>query len=289
MSTRLHKRVKLALVPHAKNQYRPHAIRRYGMVAIIIFVFAIQALYNGMATGSVLGAEADITANGLLAATNQERAAQNEAPLVVNEKLMQAAKLKAQNMFAEQYWAHNAPDGTTPWHWFNEANYEYSEAGENLAKNFTSSTGTVAAWMASPTHRANILKADYKDVGFAVINDTLAGKPTTIVVALYGAPETVSAASVQGVATTVAPTMAGEMSPLSRFNLGLHRLTPAVMTSLVILAVAAALAMLAHQYRNKLPLQLRKSWYRHHGVYKAVSFASLALVFIFVSGGVGQI
>lgn len=287
VKTRINKRVKLAVVPHKANQYRPHAIRRYGIAVLLVAVIAIQAVYNGVHSGNVLGVQAQITPTGLLAATNQQRANDNEKPLTINPELMKAAQLKVQNMFAEQYWAHTAPDGTTPWHWFDVVGYNYDSAGENLAKDFTTSDSTVSAWMASPTHRANILNSSYKDVGFAVMDSTLNGQPTTLVVALYGSPEL---PSVQGASTTTDASDINEpMSFMSRLGVGLQSMTPAAVSSVVVLLAAMLVALLAHMYRKKLPRSLRMSWYRHHGVYKAVGFASLAVVIIFAYGSGGQI
>jgi len=287
VKTRINKRVKLAVVPHKANQYRPHAIRRYGIAVLLVAVIAVQAVYNGVHSGNVLGVQAQITPTGLLAATNQQRANDNEQPLNINPELMKAAQLKVQNMFAEQYWAHTAPDGTTPWHWFDVVGYNYDSAGENLAKDFTTSDSTVSAWMASPTHRANILNSSYKDVGFAIMDSTLNGQPTTLVVALYGSPEL---PSVQGASTTTDASDVNEpMSFMSRLGVGLQSMTPAAVSSVVVLLAAMLIALLAHMYRKKLPRSLRMSWYRHHGVYKAIGFASLAVVIIFAYGSGGQI
>ncbi len=281
------KHVKLAVVPHKANQYRPHAIRRYGIAAILVFVLLAQGVYNSLTNGNILGTQAQITTAGLLAETNSARTEEHEQPLVLNAELSKAARLKVQSMFDQQYWAHVAPDGTTPWHWFNEVDYSYSEAGENLAKNFTTSSGTVAAWLASPSHRANVLKADYKDVGFAIMDGTLDGKPTTLVVALYGTPEQTVA---QGVlASTQASDVNGSLSLMGRVGASLRSLTPVTIASIVLLLVAANIALIAHLYRRKLPLGLRRSWYRHHGLYKAIGFTSLAIVIVVAYGGVGQI
>ncbi len=287
LRARIHKYVKLALVPHKANQYRPHAVRRYGLVIVVALVIVGQGLYNGIADGNVLGAEAQITTTGLLSATNQARADQDEAPLKINQQLSNAAELKVKDMFAKQYWEHTAPDGTAPWYWFGQVDYTYAEAGENLAKNFATSDTTIAAWLASPTHRANVLKKDYVDVGFAVMTGTLKGKPATIIVAMYGAPE---ASAVQGVtASTVAPETNVPLSMMTRIGLGLQSLTPAAVSSLVVLILAANVALLAHLYRTKLPLQLRRSWYRHHGMYKATGLVSMAVTIVLVYGGAGQI
>lgn len=287
LKRRVHKRVKLAVVPHKANQFRPRAVGRYGIAIIVAFVLLAQGLYNGFTSGNILGTEAQVTITGLLKATNNARVAQGESPLAINAQLAEAARLKVQNMFVEQYWAHTAPDGTTPWHWFGQAGYAYADAGENLAKNFTTSDSTIAAWLASPTHRANVLKSEYKDVGFAVMSGMLGDKPTTLIVALYGTPDK---ATVRGAAHS--ETVSGvdmSLSIMARIGLGLQALTPAAISSIVVLAIAANIALVAHIYRRKLPLALRRSWYRHHGLYKAVGFVSLAIIIIFAYGGVGQI
>ena len=287
VKARVHKRVKLAVVPHKANQYRPRAVSRYGIITIVALVISVQVIYNGFVNSNVLGTQAQITTSGLLDATNQARAAQHEAPLVVNNELMKAAHLKVQDMFAQQYWAHVAPDGTTPWHWFDVVGYNYANAGENLARDFTTSNGTVAAWMASPTHRANILNAKYKDVGFATMNSVLNGQPTTLIVALYGSPEV---PQVQGVSRTREASDINEpMSLMSRMGVGLQAMTPAAVSSIFVLLGAMCIALAAHLYRKKLPRSLRYSWYRHHGIYKAIGFASLALIVVFAYGSGGQI
>ncbi len=286
LHSHVRKQVKLALVPHKANHFRPHAIRRSGIALIVAIVVVLQLGYNFLANGNVLGTEAQVTTSELLSATNKERERQGQAALRVSPELNKAAQLKAKNMFAAQYWAHNAPDGTTPWHWFGLAGYSYSEAGENLAKNFTTSDAIVAAWMASPTHRANILKSAYQDVGFAVMDGELQGKPTSIVVALYGKPE---ATSVQGATISTQAPIGSNWNPLTQFAVGQLSLSPAAIASLIVLLLAALLALVAHMYRRNLPAHLRRSWYRHHGIYKAIGFATFAIITVFLYSGSGQI
>lgn len=284
---RIHRSVKLAVVPHKANQYRPHLIRRQGIVIILVVLVVTQAIYNGISSGSVLGAATDITSNGLFIATNKERTERGEKPLALDEDLSRAAQLKARDMFANQYWAHTSPSGVTPWYWFSKVGYSYSEAGENLAKNFTTSSGVIVAWMASPTHRDNILKPDYKDVGFAVQSGVLDGKSATIIVALYGVKEEAA----QGLTMPTAQ-LSDTNAPLSfmaKMNMSLQTLNPVALSSIVVLLLAANIALVAHAYRNRLPLKLRHTWYRHHGIYKAIGFVSLAIVIVMAYGGTGQI
>lgn len=281
---RVHWRVKLAVVPHKANQYRPHAVRRYGIAVIVLFVFLIQGVYNGATSGNVLGVVTGVTSTGLLEATNAVRKKEGVQPLVMNQKLTDAAQLKVKDMFENQYWAHTSPSGVTPWTWFEKVSYSYSEAGENLAKNFSNSDGVITAWLQSPTHRANMLKAAFTEVGFASMAGTLEGRSTSIVVALYGAPAT------QAVEGATEESRTGQsVSLVARLGLGLQSLTPAAVGSVIILLFGANVAFVAHLYRRKLPQPLRRSWYRHHGLYKAVGFVSLAIILLFAYGSAGQL
>lgn len=287
VSKRVHRQAKLAVVPHRANQYRPHAVRRYGIAVIVLFVMLVQGAYNGATSGNVLGIKTEVTLAGLLDATNNARETEGLLALQLNTQLTTAAELKAKDMFAKQYWAHTAPDGTTPWHWFGEVDYAYADAGENLAKNFTTSDSVLAAWLQSPTHRANVLKDAYSDVGFAVASGVLDGKATSIVVALYGAP---AVTAVQGQKTHVSVSITDQaIQPLTQFGIGLMSLTPAAIGGLVLLLLGANIALLAHLYRQKLPAARRRSWYRHHGVYKTAGFVSLAIIMIMAYGSSGQL
>ena len=177
------------LVPHKHNDHRPHLIRLHGLAVMAFQIIGVQVGFNVLrpASVSVLAYATNITPVDLLTQTNQQRAAAGLPALKLDARLNQSASLKAANMFAENYWAHVSPSGIQPWHWFGQAGYTYTSAGENLAMDFDTSAGTVQGWMNSPGHRANIMNASYKDVGFSVQNGTLIGSQTTLVVAHYGA------------------------------------------------------------------------------------------------------
>ncbi|MBI3366242.1 CAP domain-containing protein, partial [Candidatus Roizmanbacteria bacterium] len=126
--------------------------------------------------------------NKLYQLTNQQREKNGLSDLSYNKKLSSAAQKKAQDMFNRNYWAHYGPDGVTPWDFILKSDYQYEFAGENLAKNFLFSQGVVDAWMNSVTHRENILRKDYSEIGFAVVNGVLNGEQTTLVVQMFGKP-----------------------------------------------------------------------------------------------------
>lgn len=155
----------------------------------------------------ILGVSTNITTQELLLMTNQKRQQLGLNPLILNEKLSEAASLKAVDMFAKNYWAHNAPDGTTPWVFIKKENYDYLYAGENLARGFTTSNDVVDGWMGSAKHRENVLSKNYQDIGFAVVNGKLLGEDTTLVVEMFGSEKSPSNQAVSRVSnsTTTSP------------------------------------------------------------------------------------
>lgn len=122
----------------------------------------------------------DLTEENIFVRVNNERAIAGLPPLTRNPKLDEAAREKLQDMLDKDYFAHDTPDGHATWIWFVKAGYTYTVAGENLARNFDTASATVAGWMASPTHKANILKEKYTETGVAVSGSMVVqefGKP----------------------------------------------------------------------------------------------------------------
>lgn len=291
----IRRRTQLLFVPHKANQFRPHAIRRYGLLTVVVLVIGIQVGYNYATTGRVLGSQQPVSASALLLDTNAERAKIALPALKTDDRLTQAAYLKAQDMLDQQYWAHQAPDGKTPWYWFGLTGYNYAYAGENLAKNFATAEATTVAWMGSPEHRANILDEQYTSVGFAVVEGMLNGRSTSLVVAMYAEPAGSSIAS-------MGPAVAGARSSalivdapaphalgmMARIGVAAESVSPAAVAGMFLVIMTALVSVMAHTYRKQLPRALRQSWYRHHGAIKAGGMLSLSVVMILIYSG-GQI
>jgi len=91
-------------------------------------------------------------------------------------------------MVKNGYFDHNSPEGFTPWHWFDEAGYNFIYAGENLAADFNSPRNIVQAWMDSPSHRQNILDNHFNETGLAVIQGNYNGHSSLFVVQMFGQP-----------------------------------------------------------------------------------------------------
>lgn len=178
--------------PHHTNNHRPKIIHPKGMALMIGVILlsssSVEILREYQPEGIVLGYASNISASEVLNQTNQQRIDSNLPPLIMSQKLNQAAAAKAADMFTQDYWAHISPSGVPPWTFIKNSGYSYSVAGENLARDFDSTGPMVDAWMASPTHRANIVHTKYTETGIAVVNGNLQGIDTTLVVQMFGRP-----------------------------------------------------------------------------------------------------
>jgi hypothetical protein len=178
-------------IPHHKNNHRAKLLHHTSLLTLILGVALVSsfAVFIHKTHPEVLGISYQISDSELLNLTNFERSQNGLPPLFLDRELTIAAHNKGQHMFEHDYWAHFAPDGTSPWDFIRGAGYNYSYAGENLAKGFTTSVDAVNAWMKSPTHKANILSPQYNDVGFSVTEGELQGEDTVLIVQEFGSRE----------------------------------------------------------------------------------------------------
>lgn len=126
--------------------------------------------------------EVTITPESVVRLSNEERGARHLSPLKVNEKLTRAARAKAEDMLRRQYFKH------AEWESFiQRSGYRYCLAGENLGFAHTTAAEVVQAWMESPSHRANLLKGKYREIGVAVVRGKYKGiEDVTITVQMFG-------------------------------------------------------------------------------------------------------
>jgi hypothetical protein len=193
---------------HKQNQPYVKTYWPYLPMALIVGVGLLLSSFWGNVHKNVLGYATDMSVQTLLQDTNGQRHDNSLGNLGLNEQLDEAAQAKASDMATRNYWAHNTPDGATPWTFIMNAGYQYQTAGENLAYGFDSSATALTAWMNSPEHKANILNATYTDVGFGVANaaNYQGTGPETIIVAMYASPAPTGSASVPvGPAQNFAP------------------------------------------------------------------------------------
>lgn len=206
MNTRtLRSAFKHLFVPHEANDYKPHFFREVAIAVLLVFsvfLLGVSAGSSFFLQRTVLGAS--ITASVLVDLANETRLAYNEPLLTRNTLLDQAARLKGEDMSARGYFAHDSPDGTTPWHWFDRVGYIFTYAGENLAVNFLESREVQNAWLSSPTHKDNLLNTNFKEIGIATVEGVYKNAPTIFVVQMFGSPA--SAKAITKIKTTATST-----------------------------------------------------------------------------------
>jgi hypothetical protein len=190
------------------------------MLMTVVIGLAINSLWSH--NTHVLGASSDFSVSSLLADTNAQRVDDHETALTLDAQLTAAAQAKADDMVAHNYWSHDSPNGQTPWSFITANGYDYAVAGENLAYGFNNATDTIAGWMNSPEHRANILDTAYQNVGFGVASspDFVGQGPVTVIVAEYASKVPAVANITFSVPSgsqppTIAPTNTTEPSELS--------------------------------------------------------------------------
>lgn len=131
----------------------------------------------------------NLTLSGVVEQTNKQRGLYSKTPLHTNSKLNLAAKAKLDDMFRQQYFEHESPDGKHPADVIKATGYDYLVVGENLALgNYENDQVLVEAWMNSPGHRANILDGKFEEIGVAVGKGMFEGKEVWLAVQEFGTP-----------------------------------------------------------------------------------------------------
>lgn len=110
----------------------------------------------------------------MLDLVNQERAANGLRPLAADPELTEVARRHSADMFARGYFAHDTPEGRSPFDRMHEANVQFLTAGENLALAPTLSLAHTGL-MNSPGHRANILRPQFGRVGIGIMDGGMRG------------------------------------------------------------------------------------------------------------------
>lgn len=229
--------VKDFFIPSPANAFRPTLWGRQPLLLLlgVILVtegFLVMNLFGRYAMEDFLAA---VVGSEIIELTNAERAHARVEGLQENELLALAAQRKAEDMAKQGYFSHLGPDGKLPWVWVAEAGYDYHFAGENLAVRFVDSGDVVEAWMASPSHRANIVKPFYTEIGVGVAQGSYKGSAATYVVQFFGAPQGSALAAAPGAAPSTS-----FMETLSRTFMRMFA-EPRATTALVLGGVAAVL------------------------------------------------
>lgn len=102
----------------------------------------------------------------VVALINAERANAGLAPLTMNHSLQDSARVRAKEI--TRVWGHKRPDGSR---FATAIKISYCSAAENIAAGQATPERVVDAWMASPSHRDNILNPGYQWIGVGCYYD----------------------------------------------------------------------------------------------------------------------
>jgi uncharacterized protein YkwD len=105
---------------------------------------------------------------------NTIRVSNGLGALQANQMLTDIARSRCNDMIADSYFSHYTSDGQNIFNILHKNGVVYVNAGENLGNSSPPSNGTpdafANAWMASPTHKANILRSVYSKIGIGVVD-----------------------------------------------------------------------------------------------------------------------
>lgn len=106
---------------------------------------------------------------------NKQRTNNGLTALKIDDEVQRVARIKAEDMVKNNYFAHESPTYGTPFNMLNSFKISYKSAGENIAAN-SSNSSAVNAWMNSSGHKANILSSKYNYTGIGVVSSSKYGK-----------------------------------------------------------------------------------------------------------------
>lgn len=177
-------------IPHEANDHKPHFLRPYNAAKVLAFVVCLEVIllsqvYVFPQFKDFLAA---ILPGVLVELTNDSRVDANAGGLSVNPLLVISAQMKAEHMAKNGYFAHDSPTGESPWYWFGASGYKFLYAGENLAVHFVDSEDVHRAWMASKTHRDNILNPNFSEIGIGIAQGMFRGRNAIFIVEHFGRP-----------------------------------------------------------------------------------------------------
>lgn len=186
-------RIEKWFFPCRENNYQPPFLESnflfYCFLFLLILRLAVLPFYLYFPK-SVFYAQ--ILAVDLIALANKERSSLGLPLLKESEKLREAARLKAEDMLAKDYFAHKNPEGYLTQDWIKSAGYNFENLGENLAIGFSDSLDVHSAWMDSASHKGNILNTQFRNIGVYVLEGNFQDSKTAVVVQFFASPSVVA-------------------------------------------------------------------------------------------------
>lgn len=178
-------------IPNKCNNYKPKALRPkrllfYGLSAVVTKLIVVAVFVSvpltALLTPDLLYSEG----RKIINLTNEIRQNLGVGLLTESQKLDEAAMYKVEDMLVGQYFAHTSPSGTRLSDWMKKVGYNYAFGGENLAIGFEDASGVIEAWKKSPTHYANMIDPDFKEIGVGAISGQYNQYDTVLIAQYFG-------------------------------------------------------------------------------------------------------
>lgn len=142
------------------------------VVYLVALVYVVGVFGFVLRDDARLRVDEDQMARQMLLSINYERQAEGRDPLIQDAALVQVARTRAEDMAANVYLAHRAPDGSDVFDLLNGLHYAWGIGGENVARNdypdAQAAQVSVEGFMGSASHRENVLERRFSRVGIAV-------------------------------------------------------------------------------------------------------------------------
>ena len=119
--------------------------------------------------------------NTILSLINNARKANSLTPYTLDNALTNVAQIKADDMVKNNYFSHTSSSYGTPFEMMQGFGISYKSAGENIAGN-PSITDAVNSWLASSTHKTNLLSKNFNYIGIGLAKSNTYGY---IIVAMF--------------------------------------------------------------------------------------------------------
>jgi len=105
----------------------------------------------------------------LIALINTERSSRGLGTLKKSDLLAQVAEAHSKDMRDRDFFSHTNPDGLGPLDRLDNAGYKYVSAWENIGSGQSTAQEAFDDWMASPTHKAIMLKPGLTEIGIGYV------------------------------------------------------------------------------------------------------------------------
>jgi len=142
--------------------------RKPNVLSLLIAIMMVFSIFIGL---NVKANAADAFQTEVVRLVNVERAKIGLPALTETSQLDQLAIMRAQDMASNRNLPddHNTPTLGYPIDTLNNNGVAWTYIGENIAWGQNTPAEVVAAWMNSPSHRANILNVKFTEIGIGYI------------------------------------------------------------------------------------------------------------------------